>query len=60
LLAALNADARIEVRLFNPFALRRWRVLNYLTDFARLNPRLHNKIFAADHQVAIIGGRNVG
>ena len=60
LLSALNAHPQIEVRLFNPFALRRWRVLNYFTDFARLNRRMHNKTFTADNQVTIVGGRNVG
>src|SRR5690606_34195577 len=37
LLAALDSHPNIEVRLFNPFALRRFRVLGYLTDFGRLN-----------------------
>jgi putative cardiolipin synthase len=60
LLAALDAHPNVEVRLFNPFQLRRWRVLNYLTDFARLNRRMHNKSFTADNQATIIGGRNVG
>ncbi|HTN66176.1 MAG TPA: phospholipase D family protein, partial [Burkholderiaceae bacterium] len=59
-LAALDAHPNIEVRLFNPFRIRRWRALGYLTDFARLNRRMHNKSFTADDQVAIIGGRNVG
>ncbi|HEV2750198.1 MAG TPA: phospholipase D family protein [Gemmatimonadales bacterium] len=59
-LAALDAHANIEVRLFNPFKLRRWRLLGYLTDFTRLNRRMHNKSFTADGQAAIIGGRNVG
>lgn len=60
LLAALNAHPNIEVRLFNPFTHRRWRALGYLTDFARLNRRMHNKSFTADNLVTIIGGRNVG
>ncbi|MBM0105440.1 phospholipase D family protein [Steroidobacter sp. S1-65] len=60
LLSALNAHPKIEVRLFNPFGLRRWRVLNYFTDFARLNRRMHNKTFTADNQVTIVGGRNIG
>jgi len=59
-LAALDAHPNIEVRLFNPFTLRRPKMLGYLTDFARLNRRMHNKAFIADNQVAIIGGRNVG
>ncbi len=60
LLAALDSHPRIEVRLFNPFAQRRWRLLGYLTDFTRLNRRMHNKSFTADNQVTIVGGRNVG
>lgn len=59
-LASLDAHANIEVRLFNPFVHRRWRLLDYLTDFARLNRRMHNKSFTADAQVTIVGGRNVG
>ena len=60
LLSALDAHPNIEVRLFNPFVLRDFRVLGYLTDFLRLNRRMHNKSFTADSQVTIIGGRNVG
>ncbi|MDT3677357.1 MAG: phospholipase D family protein [Burkholderiaceae bacterium] len=60
LLVALDAHANIEVRLFNPFPSRRWRWLGYLTDFERLNRRMHNKSFTADNQVTIVGGRNVG
>lgn len=59
-LAALDAHPNIEVRLFNPFALRSWRWFGYLTDFARLNRRMHNKSFTADNQATIIGGRNIG
>lgn len=60
LLVALDRHPNIEVRLFNPFALRRPRLLGYLTDFSRLNRRMHNKSFTADGQATIIGGRNVG
>src|SRR6266704_1328798 len=59
-LAALDAHPNIAVRLFNPFRVRRWRLLGYLTDFKRLNRRMHNKSFTADGQVTVIGGRNVG
>jgi putative cardiolipin synthase len=59
-LSALDAHERIEVRLFNPFHRRRARWLDYLTDFGRLNRRMHNKSFTADNQVTIVGGRNVG
>lgn len=59
-LSALSREPNIEVRLFNPFAMRRWRVLGYLTDFQRLNRRMHNKSFTVDNQATIVGGRNVG
>jgi cardiolipin synthase C len=59
-LAALDAHRNIEVRLFNPFVIRKPRLLGYLTDFHRLNRRMHNKSFTADNQATIIGGRNVG
>lgn len=59
-LAALDRAPNIEVRLFNPFAMRRWRSLGYLTDFSRLNRRMHNKSFTVDNQATIVGGRNVG
>jgi putative cardiolipin synthase len=59
-LAALASHANIQVRLFNPFRLRRWRWLAFLTDFARLNRRMHNKSFTVDDQATIVGGRNVG
>jgi len=59
-IAALDAHPHIEVRLFNPFKHRHWRVLDYLVDFARVNRRMHNKSFTADGQATIIGGRNVG
>jgi putative cardiolipin synthase len=59
-LATLDSHPLIQVRLFNPFKQRRWRVLGYLTDFARLNRRMHNKSFTADSQASIVGGRNIG
>jgi putative cardiolipin synthase len=59
-LAALDGHPNIEVRLFNPFVLRSPRWLGYMTDFSRLNRRMHNKSFTADNQVSIVGGRNVG
>lgn len=60
LLAALDNHPNIEVRLFNPFTLRSPRLIGYLTDFDRLNRRMHNKSFTADGQATIVGGRNVG
>lgn len=59
-LRALDAHPNIEVRLFNPFAYRQWRALDFLTNFQRVNRRMHNKSFTADNQVTIVGGRNIG
>ena len=59
-IAALDAHANIEVRLYNPLFQRRVRWLNYITDFRRVNRRMRNKSFKVDHTVTIIGGRNIG
>lgn len=59
-LAALDSHPNIEVRLFNPFVIRKPRWIGYVTDFYRLNRRMHNKSFTADNQATIIGGRNIG
>jgi putative cardiolipin synthase len=58
-LAALDAHPNLELRLYNPFTYRGSRALGYLTDFARLNRRMHNKSFTADNQVSVVGGRNI-
>ncbi|MDO4776592.1 MAG: phospholipase D family protein [Cardiobacteriaceae bacterium] len=59
-LLALDAHENAEVRLFNPFMQRGFRPIGYLSDFFRLNRRMHNKSFTADGLVSIVGGRNVG
>ncbi len=63
--AALNAHfPNMEFRLYNPFSRRyRARILRafeFIRNISRLNHRMHNKIFAVDNQVAIVGGRNIG
>ena len=59
-LLSLDAHPNIEIRLFNPVATRSFRSLGMLTDFSRVNRRMHNKSFIADNQRAILGGRNIG
>ncbi|MEH3085418.1 MAG: phospholipase D family protein [Xylophilus ampelinus] len=59
-LAALDAHPNIEVRLFNPFSVRWFKPLGFVTHFSRANRRMHNKSFTADAQATIIGGRNIG
>ena len=60
-IAALDAHPNIEVRLYNPFVQRRRAARSIsMTDFTRLNRRMHNKSFTADNQVSVVGGRNIG
>ena len=60
LLRALASHPNIEVRLFNPFAVRWPKQAGFLTDFRRLNRRMHNKSLTADGVASIVGGRNIG
>lgn len=60
LLRAADAHPNVEVRLFNPFVYRSVRWYGFMTDFSRLNSRMHNKSFTADNRVSVVGGRNVG
>jgi phosphatidylserine/phosphatidylglycerophosphate/cardiolipin synthase-like enzyme len=59
-LALLNNNSNIEIRLFNPFVLRKPRLVTFAFDFFRVNRRMHNKSMNIDGQVAIAGGRNIG
>lgn len=59
-LSALDAHPNIEVRLFNPFMQRQWRALGFLTDFFRVNRRMHNKSLTVDGVISVVGGRNIG
>ena len=60
----LAFEKNIELRLFNPLPGGRGslmlRILGNLKDTARMQRRMHNKIFVADNAVAITGGRNLG
>ncbi len=58
-LAALDAHPNIEIRLFNPFAHRGSQLLGFITDFDRVNHRMHNKLMVMDNALAIVGGRNM-
>jgi putative cardiolipin synthase len=57
--ALLDSQPNVELRLYNPFVGRGSRAVGFLSDFARLNRRMHNKSFTVDNQVTIVGGRNV-
>jgi putative cardiolipin synthase len=59
-IGALDAHPNIEIRIFNPFKHRKFRVLDFATDLARVNHRMHNKIMITDNALSLVGGRNVG
>ncbi len=59
-LAAIDAHPNVEIRLYNPFANRASRGIDFATDLRRVNRRMHNKSLTADNQATIVGGRNVG
>ncbi|MEO5660660.1 MAG: phospholipase D family protein [Polaromonas sp.] len=60
----LAFEKNFELRLFNPLPGGRGsmmlRILSNLKDVARMQRRMHNKIFVADNAIAITGGRNLG
>jgi len=61
-LAAIASHPQIEVRVFNPSAGRSgaaW-LFGAAADFDRINHRMHNKMFVADNQAGVVGGRNIG
>ncbi len=63
-LIGLDAQPRIQVRLFNPFRVRGnsplGRFMEFLTSDGRVNRRMHNKLFLVDNHFGIAGGRNIG
>jgi len=62
--ALVNRHPNIEMRVFNPLEVRDdrmvFRGLEMAFNMSRLNHRMHNKLFIADNQAGIIGGRNIG
>jgi putative cardiolipin synthase len=61
-IAALDSHRNIEIRIYNPFPQRAGvrKMFDLVTDFSRLNRRMHNKSFTVDGAVTIVGGRNIG
>ena len=60
----LAFEPNVALRLFNPLPGSRGsaflRILGSLDDVARIQRRMHNKIFVADNAWGITGGRNLG
>lgn len=63
-LLALDSHPNIEIRLYNAFQYRGGSPFTRLYEFfakdGKPNRRMHNKLFVADNQIAITGGRNIG
>ena len=62
-IAAITRHPNFDIKIFNPGRVRdstlgKWG--EFLLYFRQLNRRMHNKMFVADNQLAIIGGRNIG
>lgn len=57
-------EPHIEMRMFNPVAGPRasavGRLWSSVTDFSRVQQRMHNKLFLADNVMGVTGGRNLG
>ncbi len=62
MLHALSEHPNIRHRIYNPLAVRygggALREIENLSDFDRINHRMHNKLLIVDGRVAIVGGRN--
>ncbi|MEZ0307106.1 MAG: phospholipase D-like domain-containing protein, partial [Ramlibacter sp.] len=60
----LAFEPNVEMRLFNPLTGSRGsmlgRLFTSLHDVARVQKRMHNKVFIADNAMGITGGRNLG
>ncbi|MBS0580820.1 MAG: phospholipase D family protein [Proteobacteria bacterium] len=63
-LLALAGLPNVSIRVFNPWRYRGHnhfvRGTEFLFNKARLDYRMHNKLFVADGTLALVGGRNIG
>ena len=63
LFRSFAALPNVQVRLFNPLPMRGGSLLTRLfwslSEFGRINHRMHNKLFVADNRFAVSGGRNM-
>ncbi len=59
-LALLAQHPNINIKTFNPFDRKYFKGIQYVTKFGKVTRRMHNKLFIADNQFAILGGRNIG
>ncbi len=58
-LKALTQHDNFEIKIFNPYQFRHFRVLDYAFRLKHINHRMHNKLIIADGAIAVTGGRNI-
>lgn len=58
-LKVLSLHPNFEIKLFNPYKYRHFRVLDYMFRLKHINHRMHNKLIIADGVMAVTGGRNI-
>ncbi|MEK2689274.1 phospholipase D family protein [Bdellovibrio sp. GT3] len=59
MLRLISMHPNVEVRMVNPFAHRSMRFMDIFR-LGKIDRRMHNKVFIADNEIAIVGGRNIG
>lgn len=58
-LKVLSVHPNFEIKLFNPYKFRKFRIIDYVFRFKKINHRMHNKLIVADGVIAVTGGRNI-
>jgi len=53
-------NPNLQVRIFNPFYLRVFRIPEYPARFPQVTRRMHNKSLTVDRIATVVGGRNIG
>jgi len=62
-LSSISQHPHFNIRLYNPSRVRNSKfgqAVYFLSNYRKMNRRMHNKTFIADGVIAIHGGRNVG
>lgn len=58
-LKQLSQHPNFQIKLFNPYKYRNFRVIDYAFRLKLINHRMHNKLIVTDGAVAVTGGRNI-
>lgn len=58
-LKTLAQHPNFNIKLFNPYKYRSFRVMDYAFRLKHINHRMHNKLIIADGAASVTGGRNI-